>query len=387
MALFEQLLAAQQHFLKELMSKQNVVGVGLGYKDQHGEPTDELALVTLVEQKLPKEALRDEDLVPPEIDGAKTDVLEVGVMRAQVNSGPRDRWRPVIPPGVSIAHPMVTAGTYGAMVYDRESGEPLLLSNNHVFAYSNGAKLDDLILQPGSTDGGRSPEDAVAKLARYWRLRFVNDDPGDGNDLVQPKPGPGDDGSDIPGPPERNPGDGCASFIVALGNLLTGLNNPNTIVATARALTENFDPAAANPVEVQAIIPENPLDAALARPINPNMFSAEIPQIGILTGTTSALLNMEVRKSGRTTGYTEGRVTAVNTVVDVGYTTAAGKQTARFTGQVMTTGMSQGGDSGSLIVDKHSQNAVGLLFAGSGMATVFTPIDVVLGKLNVRMTP
>jgi hypothetical protein len=77
----------------------------------------------------------------------------------------------------------------------------------------------------------------------------------------------------------------------------------------------------------------------------------------------------------------------VNAVVDVGYTTAAGRKTARFTGQVMTTGMSAGGDSGSLIVAKDSQDAVGLLFAGSGTTTIFTPITLVLNALQVRLTP
>jgi hypothetical protein len=74
-------------------------------------------------------------------------------------------------------------------------------------------------------------------------------------------------------------------------------------------------------------------------------------------------------------------------VVDVGYTTTAGRKTARFTGQVMTTNMSADGDSGSLIVDKNSQNAVGLLFAGSGIVTIFTPIDIVLNALQVRIKP
>jgi hypothetical protein len=48
--------------------------------------------------------------------------------------------------------------------------------------------------------------------------------------------------------------------------------------------------------------------------------------------------------------------------------------------------MSTGGDSGSLIVEANTQNAVGLLFAGSGQTTVFTPIDRVLSTLNVKFT-
>ncbi len=92
---------------------------------------------------------------------------------------------------------------------------------------------------------------------------------------------------------------------------------------------------------------------------------------------------MRVRKVGRTTDYTEGVITVVNTTVDVGYNTARGPKTARFTGQVMTTGMSQGGDSGSLVVELGAPNAVGLLFAGSGTVTIFTPIDRVLNSLSV----
>lgn len=72
----------------------------------------------------------------------------------------------------------------------------------------------------------------------------------------------------------------------------------------------------------------------------------------------------------------------MNATVNVGY----GTKTARFTGQVVTTPMSQG-DSGSLIVDGTENKAVGLLFAGSNLSTIFTPIDRVLAALNVRLTP
>ena len=64
-------------------------------------------------------------------------------------------------------------------------------------------------------------------------------------------------------------------------------------------------------------------------------------------------------------------------------TAGIGDLPARFTGQVLTEAMSQGGDSGSLVVDGTENKAVGLLFAGSPVATVFTPIDAVLVALNV----
>lgn len=91
---------------------------------------------------------------------------------------------------------------------------------------------------------------------------------------------------------------------------------------------------------------------------------------------------MAVRKAGRTTDYTQSMITLLNATVNVGYVTVRGPRTARFTGQIIAQPFSQGGDSGSLVVDGAENKAVGLLFAGSAMATIFTPIDVVLAALN-----
>jgi hypothetical protein len=90
---------------------------------------------------------------------------------------------------------------------------------------------------------------------------------------------------------------------------------------------------------------------------------------------------MKVRKMGRTTGYTEGTINLLNATVNVAY----GSKTARFTGQIITGPISQGGDSGSLIVDGTENKAVGLLFAGSNLATIFNPIDRVLDALSINI--
>ena len=55
-----------------------------------------------------------------------------------------------------------------------------------------------------------------------------------------------------------------------------------------------------------------------------------------------------------------------------------------FVDQLMTTGMSQGGDSGSVVLDM-DRYVVGLLFAGSDVATMINPIQAVLSALNVQM--
>ncbi len=77
--------------------------------------------------------------------------------------------RPV-PIGVSGGQPDVTAGTIGARVSDGE--RTLALSNNHVFANRNEAKLGDDILQPGRVDGGTDPANSIGTLYKFERLRF-----------------------------------------------------------------------------------------------------------------------------------------------------------------------------------------------------------------------
>ncbi len=47
--------------------------------------------------------------------------------------------------------------------------------------------------------------------------------------------------------------------------------------------------------------------------------------------------------------------------------------------------MSQGGDSGSLLVGGDPAKAVGLLFAGSNQATIHNPIDEVLSCLEIEI--
>jgi hypothetical protein len=132
-------------------------------------------------------------------------------------------------------------------------------------------------------------------------------------------------------------------------------------------------------------VPENRVDCALGKLIQPTMFSDQIRLIGAVSGTKPATLGMRVRKYGRTTEYTEGNVTLLNATVNIAYSTMAGQKTARFVGQVITEAMSQGGDSGSLIVDATENKAVGLLYAGSTLATIFNPIDDVLMQLNVTI--
>jgi len=167
-----------------LLAKNNVVGVGVGYKESNGVVTDELAVVVLVQSKQPLVALAAEDVIPKELEGMKTDVIEVGYLRAQ--QSPKERFRPSIPSGVSIGHHRITAGTLGTVVKDKRTGEAFILSNNHVLANSNDAIIGDQILQPGPLDGGKDPADVVARLERFVRLRYTDETGTSEPPVVQP---------------------------------------------------------------------------------------------------------------------------------------------------------------------------------------------------------
>jgi hypothetical protein len=353
-----QVFQAQAAFQRSLLAKENVVGVAVGFKEDKAAPAGELSVVVLVAQKKPLAALSAEDVVPPTIDGIRTDVYEVGYLRAYQTA--RDRFRPVIPCGVSIGHYKITAGTLGAIVTDRTTGEKLLLSNNHVLANSNDALVGDPILQPGPTDGGQNPGDVVARLERFVALRYV------GEPDTPPSPPP---------PPGEPSGCDIVDTVVKVMNVVGALlGSSKQVTTTARVVRQPSQPPTAMALD-------NEVDCAVAKPVDPNMFSGEIRGIGQVSGTKPATLGMRVRKSGRTTDYTEGNVTLLNATVNVAY----GNKTARFTGQIITGPISQGGDSGSLIVDATENRAVGLLYAGSNQATIFNPIDKVLDALNVTI--
>jgi hypothetical protein len=101
---------------------------------------------------------------------AELDVRVIGRVRALSSPAPdqlQQRVRP-LRPGLSVAHPSVTAGTLGGFV--RIAAGLSILSNNHVLAASDAASLGDAVLQPGPHDGGR-PEDRVATLAAFQRFQ------------------------------------------------------------------------------------------------------------------------------------------------------------------------------------------------------------------------
>jgi hypothetical protein len=335
MSEFEQVRQAKSFHKAALLHRPNVVGIGVGYKTTAKRETDELCVVVMVQQKLPPAGLPLEDLIPQEVAGVRTDVIQVGFVRAL--QAPTERWRPA-PGGVSVGHYQITAGTLGGVVYDRQSGERLILSNNHVLANSNNARRGDPILQPGPADGGQLGRDTIGLLERFAPIRYTSEPP---------------------------------TCTVAKTYAWVGNRFAQVLHAEHRLQVIQARPAISNLV-----------DAAVARPIDQDFIRDDILAIGPVNGVTEAALGMGVRKSGRTTAFTSGVIRVLDATISVSY---GMERVATFEGQIVSEPMSQGGDSGSLLVAGDSQQAVGLLFAGSTQATIFNPIQAVLDQLGLEM--
>jgi len=312
--------AVQSQVENELFSIEGVVAAAPSLKMTKGVATDEWCLALYVVDKQPKTKLEKAAVIPTSIDGVPTDVVEVGEIKPLAFTA---KTRPALP-GFSIGHPTITAGTFGALVRDvrrccetdecTDAGDPrhdhLILSNNHVLAASNQGKLGDLIIQPGSFDGGVFPSDGIATLERFEPLNL--------------------------GPAPQVPGQ------------------------------------------------YNLVDAAVAKPLNTRDVTASIIGSVIPTGVGQALVGQQVIKAGRTTELTVGRVLATNATVVVGPYNNDGTGFGQFRHQIITTGMSAGGDSGSLLMERSALEAVGLLFGGSAVVTIHNHISDVENALGVR---
>lgn len=156
-------------------------GYAVGKKMTKGKATKEIAINIFVNKKLGLRRLPLANRIPKVLrlpsqsapDGVLefiTDVREARFQSLEYTT----RERPA-PSGISIGHVNITAGTLGGLVRDKESGQVVILSNNHVMADSNEAVVGDPILQPGPHDGGTHPADHIANLTRFVEIDFASD--------------------------------------------------------------------------------------------------------------------------------------------------------------------------------------------------------------------
>ncbi len=184
---------------------------------------------------------------------------------------------------------------------------------------------------------------------------FAGRDAKRGDSIVQP--GPSDGGRHYSA---YHPGSNCASLDKCIATLM------------------DFEP-------IDFTGRPNKIDAAIAEPIRGGRrVDPHIIGIGRVYGTTMATRYMKVRKRGRTTELTNGHITSTYANIIVNYRPGY----ARFDGQIVIRGVpppfSDGGDSGSLIVNGGNK-AVGLLFVGNKNVTFANPIDWVFQRFGVTI--
>lgn len=273
--------------------------------------------------------------IPSTVEDLPVKVKKAGIFYALATT---DRFPRPVPIGVSTGHPDITAGTIGARVTD--GSNIFALSNNHVFANSNNARIGDNILQPGAYDGGSAPNDVIGTLYAYKDIEYCRIYWGDYYSCPQ----------------------------------------TNTMDA---AIADIMDPGTSEPM----VDFSTPSDGYGAPGTSLHQAYGEPFVINDSDEDLSNLLGQSVQKYGRTTGLTFGIVDAINATVDVCYDEDC-TLIGRFEDQIIITpgSFSAGGDSGSLIVtDDENKNPVGLLYAGSDTDTIANRIDLVLVEFGVKI--
>jgi hypothetical protein len=366
-------LGLQSEVVRDFMAPQkipaNLVGLGVGEKITEGKPTGELALMALVTHKVPADALSEADLVPDRLGDTPTDVIEVGPIFAQavetlvmpatrsvlarmpttlepdgrgvlletgyipvplremepIAVGPQLLARRIRPAkgGYSVGHFRITAGTIATSVYD---------------------------LLPGGSIN--PPAHGIGVPPKFYILS--------NNHVLA------NSNAAAPGDPILQPGPFDGGTLPA-----------DRIASLSRFIPITFEPP------IPRASHRNLVDAAIAEAPFHDL-DREVFWLGTVRGwrpRSVVTVGTLVKKVGRTTNHTVGRILAIGATVDVGY---GGGQVARFTDQIVTTNISAGGDSGSLVMTLDNV-AVGLLFAGSSVVTIVNQIENVRALLRVEV--
>lgn len=277
----------------------------------------------------------DKPQLPKTLQGIRVEEMKVGQVHPRALPLRQQRLARPVPIGVSAFY-WVTGtcgtGTYGARLIGSDN-VIYGLSNNHVFALENAGVLGNPIIQPGQLDEYQARVDQL--LASGIALDDI--------DLT-------------------------CDDVFAQENVIGDLYQFVPIV---------FADDGANLV-----------DAAVIKSTAAYIGNTTLGDgYGTPTGTVvPAFLGQRVQKYGRTTGYKDGIVTALNKTIIVGYDAGDAQFINQFevTGIPDTDAFSASGDSGSLVVDMN-RNPVGLLFAGGGFPidrTDCNPIQTVLNQLG-----
>lgn len=311
---------AQRKAVSQFLLDPNVSLIEIGLPEREGIIVEnELALRIHVKQKMSGIQLQmaaEQGLtrpIPNEIAGVPTDVPE-GVYHPNMWGGWNGQWSRIgnaptmrqdpLHGGISISDENhFAAGTLGCKVYDRLTGDEMLLSNWHVLVADWTALPGKRIFQPGRLDGG-TRADTIAVVTRH-------------------------------------------------------------------AMSKNIDAAVAT------------LNG------NRRLLNEQLNLGGIL-GLGQAQLGMTVRKAGRTTQVTSGRIVGVEGVsppINYGPISRIIRHIVTIDSVASYQPVSGPGDSGACWLDPLTQQAISLHFAGSTYPPRALSIDMraTLDALNVKL--
>lgn len=308
-----------------LATNPSVVGVASGVKWTNGQPTGKPAVLVFVEYKHPPELVPADEMVPDTLGGEQTDVVEVGSIFAGFDTA--------ADPGAGV-----DIETLARRIRPAEGG----WSVAHV-------KVTAGTIATGVYD--RQPQ-GIGVPRQYYILSnnhvlANSNNAAIGDPILQPGPYDG------------------------------GVLPSDLIARLSRFVPIEFFPG--KPLAAH----RNLVDAAIASGQFHDI-DREIYWIGNLRGwqrKSKIAVGDRVMKTGRTTNFTKGRVIATNATIDVNY---GGGKVARFRDQIVTTNMSAGGDSGSLVTTLDNV-AAGLLFAGSNQVTICNHIEYVRALLGIEI--
>lgn len=138
-------IEAMERFIRSssaaFLARPNVNSLGIGYKVVGGKRTSELAIQFAVSTKAAQPEAIGLEPLPTSIsfEGMEfpTDVVERKftadyALVEVLEKDTRKQRLATIVPGISVGHSRTTAGTLGAIVRDRTTGKPVMLSNWHV---------------------------------------------------------------------------------------------------------------------------------------------------------------------------------------------------------------------------------------------------------------
>ena len=180
----EEAVAALDSVRREWLRRPGVTAVDVGFKIEGDKLTDTVAIRVHVARKIAvaelasSEVFNETGKTPKKVKGFPVDVIEAKYGPSAMLAEPMalddadeeaiaglertTAFDPLIG-GISCGNGRVTAGTIGAVVFDRKTCRPMILSNWHVLAGASAAAVGEGILQPGQVDGGTQ---VVATLTR-----------------------------------------------------------------------------------------------------------------------------------------------------------------------------------------------------------------------------